>query len=329
MPSRGHRIAALLSLRIAAGHGFRASPAAPLVAAGRQRRRGAARTPGALGRRAPFPAPPGPGARPRSRPAPWALRAAAAAAVGDRAGDGASHDPNRPAWALPWMPTWLVALRPRTQFLVGLILYVFHLKVLTQHHLVFPFQLVPNDEGWFQSLGLDSLAGMLSFGGLVWLRKASVAHVASSAGAAGGAVEAVPPIWTAPTEAASPWRLRSKKQPTQEKRTEDLTRDANETLDPQAHPRPSAVVAFLLLLVGYFSTGRLSLLFENLLYYAAGCGMPLTVPMVGLVVVLGCALFSGKLSFSLCVEHRSIAVWSCCWGTWRGSSWAAPSWPAS
>lgn len=40
--------------------------------------------------------------------------------------------------------------------------------------------------------------------------------------------------------------------------------------------------------MGYFSTGRFSLIFENVLYAAAGFGLPLTVPMHrSLVVLLG------------------------------------------
>ena len=115
---------------------------------------------------------------------------------------------NRPPWALPWMPTSLISLRPITQFLIGLSLYVFHLRILTQHHIAFPFQLIPNEQGWFTSIGLDSIAGMISFGGLVWLRKASLRHTQSKHGA--NAAVAIPPIWSKPTKEESPWRLQSR-----------------------------------------------------------------------------------------------------------------------
>ncbi|KAL9181164.1 hypothetical protein ACHAXT_009969 [Thalassiosira profunda] len=195
------------------------------------------------------------------------------------------------------MPTWLVTLRPRTQFLVGLGLYVFHLRVLTQHGIAFPFQLIPNDEGWFQSIGLDSLAGMLAFAGLVWLRKASVAHSSSSGD---DATVAVPPIWLDPTEYEAPWRLRSKQKKKKQKQTTN-----GDTEKKELHPRSTSIVAFVLLTVGYFSTGRFSLLFENLLYAAAGFGLPLTVPMHRSLVVLlghlawvvvGSAVLAGVLS---------------------------------
>ena len=62
----------------------------------------------------------------------------------------------RPAWARDWMPTWLLNLRPSIQLAAVLLLYVFHLTVLTQRSISFPFQLIPNERGHFQSIGLDS-----------------------------------------------------------------------------------------------------------------------------------------------------------------------------
>jgi len=213
---------------------------------------------------------------------------------------GKSPASKRPSWALPWMPTWLITLRPRTQFVVGLCLYVFHLRILTQHHVAFPFQLIPNEEGWFQSIGLDSLAGMLSFGGLLWLRKASVAHAKSSGD---GTAVAVPPIWSDPTESEAPWRLRSKEKKKKKKKSKEAAE--KEAGKNEQHPRSTSIVAFVLLTVGYFSTGRFSLLFENVLYLAAGYGFPLTVPMHRSLVVLlghlawvvvGSAILAGVLS---------------------------------
>ena len=177
----------------------------------------------------------------------------------------------RPDWALPWMPTWLITLRPITQFIVGLFLYIFHLRVLTQHGITFPVQLIPNDEGWFQSIGLDSVAGILSLFGMVWLRKASLKHN-------NGGKVVIPSIWSDPTESEAPWRLRSKNK-TNTKSNRDKSSD-DTTIDGGApHVRSTSIIAFILLTFGYFSTGRFSLLFENALYAAAGYGVPLTVPM--------------------------------------------------
>jgi membrane protease YdiL (CAAX protease family) len=216
----------------------------------------------------------------------------------------------RPAWALPWMPTWLITLPPRSQFLIGLCLYVFHLRILTQHQITFPFQLIPNDEGWFQSIGLDSLAGMVAFGALLWLRKSSAEYELSSSTSKGvgedSVTAAVPPIWTDPKGSEAPWRLRSK---TKKKRKMAKSENDHNNIDkakvPLVHPRTTSIIAFVLLTIGYFSTGRLSLLFENLLYTAAGSGLPLTVPMHRSLVVLlghlawvgvGSAILAGVLS---------------------------------
>jgi hypothetical protein len=43
-----------------------------------------------------------------------------------------------------------------TQVVFGFLLYVFHLAVLTQRSVPFPVQLIPNDKGFFQSIGWDS-----------------------------------------------------------------------------------------------------------------------------------------------------------------------------
>ena len=64
--------------------------------------------------------------------------------------------PQRPAWARDWMPTWLVRLRPSLQILTILVCYIFHMTVLAQHSISFPFQLIPNNRGHFQDVGLDS-----------------------------------------------------------------------------------------------------------------------------------------------------------------------------
>jgi hypothetical protein len=62
----------------------------------------------------------------------------------------------RPDWARDWMPTWLLNLRPSVQLATVLILYIFHLVVLTQRSIPFPVQLIPNERGHFQSIGFDS-----------------------------------------------------------------------------------------------------------------------------------------------------------------------------
>lgn len=46
--------------------------------------------------------------------------------------------------------------KPLVQVFLLVLLYIFHLFVLTQHEIVFPVQLIPNNSGKFQSIGLDS-----------------------------------------------------------------------------------------------------------------------------------------------------------------------------
>lgn len=122
--------------------------------------------------------------------------------------------------------------------------YAFHLKVLTQHSVVFPFQLIPNDKGHFQSIGLDSLVGMVSFWAFSKLK--------------------------APKEL--PWA--------------GINSTAKEEGD--ISPASPSVRAFSYLLVAYTLTGRLSELFERLLYMAVGLGVPMTISMHrSLTVLLG------------------------------------------
>ncbi len=67
-----------------------------------------------------------------------------------------TNTPQRPSWAKDWMPTWLVRLRPSLQLVTVVVCYFFHMTVLAQHSLSFPIQLIPNDRGHFQDIGLDS-----------------------------------------------------------------------------------------------------------------------------------------------------------------------------
>lgn len=73
--------------------------------------------------------------------------------------DWESHEAGakrRPPWARSWMPTWLFNLRPSVQIVALLCVYVIHITVLCQRSIHFPVQLIPNERGHFQSIGLDS-----------------------------------------------------------------------------------------------------------------------------------------------------------------------------
>jgi hypothetical protein len=69
------------------------------------------------------------------------------------AGDG------RPAWAPDWAPEWTVNLSPPLQLVVAVGFYLVHMLLLSKNCIPLPFQLLPNEHGFFQSIGLDSLAG--------------------------------------------------------------------------------------------------------------------------------------------------------------------------
>jgi hypothetical protein len=71
------------------------------------------------------------------------------------AGDG------RPAWAPDWAPEWTVNLSPPLQLAVVVGFYLVHMLFLSKNCIALPFQLFPNEYGFFQSIGLDSLAGRL------------------------------------------------------------------------------------------------------------------------------------------------------------------------
>lgn len=54
------------------------------------------------------------------------------------------------------LPGSIMNLRPFVQLVMLLLFYMFHTLVLAQHSIPFPFQLIPNERGNFQSIGLDS-----------------------------------------------------------------------------------------------------------------------------------------------------------------------------
>mmetsp|Transcript_535 Transcript_535/g.1258 ORF Transcript_535/g.1258 Transcript_535/m.1258 type:complete len:557 (-) Transcript_535:110-1780(-) len=181
----------------------------------------------------------------------------------------------RPDWAPSWAPTSLVTMRPILQLFVGLVLYIFHLLVLTQHQLVFPVQLIPNDRGWFQSLGLDSLAGMFSLAFMLHLRKTTK----------GKATPAVPPVFRSPKENEAPWRFPSSARNGSKSIASTSSSDSSKA---GLTPKATSLVVFLLLTYTYFNTGRFSLFCERFLYDLAGVGVPMTVAMHrSLVVLLG------------------------------------------
>ena len=185
---------------------------------------------------------------------------------------------------------------PPVQLITLLALYVLHLTVLTQHSIIFPFQLIPNDQGRFQSLGLDSLAGMVSFVTVGLLRRKQIHDVRDyekqqqnekqqmMVTEGGGNDDNTlkqkqkqndKPTVTIPSLFAGvdnykggPWKFPLPS-------------------PDRASPKITSMVALGLLFGAYFLTGRLAAMVELYMYALAGMGVPMTIAMHRSLVVLG------------------------------------------
>ncbi len=202
----------------------------------------------------------------------------------------------------------LQTLPPLVQLILLISTYIMHLLVLTQHSIIFPIQIIPNDKGWFQSIGLDSVAGIISFISIGLLRKRQLNKKgenvtipslfsgvydyqiveklskskskqiknrndddtnSKSVGSEGGQYPIHMKVKQRPTSPISPWKF-------------PLTVQNNA---PSA--RVTSIVALTLLVSAYFLTGRLASMVELYLYALAGLGVPLTIAMHRSLVVLG------------------------------------------
>ncbi len=174
---------------------------------------------------------------------------------------------------------------PPLQLASLLLLYIIHLTVLTQHSIIFPCQLIPNDQGRFQSIGLDSLAGMISFGAIGWLRKKQIQDVKEyeknqrddshntctqmKKGKKNKPVVTIPSLFAGmDNHKDGPWKFPKPNPDT-------------------ASPKITSMVALGLLFGAYFLTGRLAAMVELYMYALAGLGVPMTIAMHRSLVVLG------------------------------------------
>lgn len=167
-------------------------------------------------------------------------------------------------------------LSPPIQLVTLIGLYIIHLTVLTQHSIVFPFQLIPNNQGRFQSIGLDSLAGIFSFLTIHLLRKRQLQkHRYNPSNVT------IPPLLKnvhqddnsskgSTSSSRAPWNLPSL---------------ANLPNSPSA--KITSMASMFLLVTAYFMTGRLAQWVELNLYALAGMGVPMTIAMHRSLVVLG------------------------------------------
>ena len=210
-------------------------------------------------------------------------------------------------------------LPPLIQLISLISMYIVHLLVLTQHVILFPFQIIPNEKGWFQSIGLDSVAGIISFISIALLRKRQL-------GKKDGKVT-IPSLFSGvydyqvveeqrSTTRGSNGKTKGKKSKSKQSKrggttnnganntnTEQITKKTIKhrsssllsspwrfpltTQDNTPSARITSMAALTLLVSAYFFTGRLSSMIELYLYALAGLGVPLTIAMHRSLVVLG------------------------------------------
>jgi hypothetical protein len=172
---------------------------------------------------------------------------------------------------------------PPVQLLALVTFYVLHLTVLTQHSIIFPFQLIPNQQGRFQSIGLDSLAGILSFATIQFLRNRQLKQFSGNPDQAQNIT--IPSLMSSPLNQG----------PSSSKKVEQQRRYS--TPSPwnfptyakfnALSPRLTSMTSLFLLVSAYFMTGRIANWVELNLYTLAGLGLPMTIAMHRSLVVLG------------------------------------------
>jgi len=178
------------------------------------------------------------------------------------------------SFLLQAIPTWVYHLRPSLQMLVTLLIYLFHTAILTQHSIVFPFQLIPNNRGYFQSLGYDSLAGITTLLLYQYIRRNQQVEQSSSA-STNNETEIeddeqgllLPSLVSSPlTFQDMPWK----------------------NIWKSKYSQVTSLLAFVGLGCGYFYTKYISLFWEDTLYQLAQHVEWMTVSMHhSLTVLLG------------------------------------------
>jgi membrane protease YdiL (CAAX protease family) len=144
---------------------------------------------------------------------------------------------------------------PKSQFVVVIALYIFHITVLAQRQVVFPMQLIPNDKGHFTGIGWDSIAGMLTLAFYCVMRRKVPAQRPS-----------LPSIWSSPSESETPWNLPKE----------------------SIRHRLTSLITAAVLVQAYFYTGRYSIFWEDMIFSLSGLGFHITAPMQrSLCVLLG------------------------------------------
>lgn len=164
-------------------------------------------------------------------------------------------------------------LHPISQLLITICFYIFHLFVLAQHQVVFPFQLIPNEKGHFVGIGWDSIAGMLTliaYGVARRLRKRTSGqksiHNDGEENISSPTAACMPLLFSRPNSNEAPWKLPS----------------------PSRRLAITSLLCLAALVQAYFWTGRLSIFWEDIVYNLSGLGFYITAPMLrSLCVLLG------------------------------------------
>jgi len=183
-------------------------------------------------------------------------------------------------------------LPPFIQLMIVLVCYIIHLYIFTQNSLVFPIQIIPNNRGWFQSIGYDSLAGIFSLIIYFYLSFVSRQQFSSSTlltDAKNQSSAALPPLFEDPSYESLPWtvsmyRLKAHFHPN----------NLNATLAAHgaflSHELERVFLSVrrtaLFLFIAYRWTGRFAQICESFLYRLAGIGVPMTIAMHRSLVVL-------------------------------------------
>lgn len=203
------------------------------------------------------------------------------------------------------LPTWIFHLRPSVQLLITFFLYIFHTVVLAQSTLVLPFQLIPNDRGNFQSIGLDTLVGMGTLAFYQYLRSLPTNFFQMEVQKTSRTSESSPAIVNSTaiySNSTTDTNLTNVITTTTTTTTTAYNASYLPDLYSAPHPlnvpwkgvwqsafsRFSSLLALLALTRAYFFTGRFSLFWEDKLYEMAVHCSWMTVPMHrSLTVLLG------------------------------------------
>lgn len=150
----------------------------------------------------------------------------------------------------------LTHLRPAMQLAMALLLYLFHTLVLSQHSITFPFQLIPDNRGYFTGVGWDSVAGMatlMAYQRYIWKchhqqqqRSTSRLRENQSETQTGNHPNAatIPSLLTVPSQFEVPWR----------------------GVWQSYYARITSLITFVLLILAHRKAGIVSLWWEDRLY---------------------------------------------------------------